>query len=123
MREGNSKQFIMKEESNDYKDIIPVIKHLLELKAENIGLILSRKLTMLLGIIAVSVIVLVTLGVMIAFLGVAFADYLNQFMPLYCSYLIMTGIVAVIFAIVIIFRRHLIYDPLCRFISRLIFEP
>ncbi|MDE6643252.1 MAG: hypothetical protein K2K27_04045 [Muribaculaceae bacterium] len=113
----------MKEEPANYKDIIPVIKRLLELKAESLGLILTKKLTLLLGIIAVAVIILVSLGIVLAFLGVAFADYLSQFMPLYCSYLIMTGIVIVIVALIMIFRRHLIYDPLCRFISRLIFEP
>lgn len=113
----------MKEEPANYKDIIPVIKRLLELKAESLGLILSRKLTLLLGIIAVAVIILVSLGIVLAFLGVAFADYLSQFMPLYCSYLIMTGIVVVTVTVIMIFRRQLIYDPLCRFISRLIFEP
>ena len=113
----------MKEEPANYKDIIPVIKRLLELKAESLGVILSRKLTLLLGIIAVAVIILVSLGIVLAFLGVAFADYLSQFMPLYCSYLIMTGIVVVTVTVIMIFRRHLIYDPLCRFISRLIFEP
>ncbi|MDE5572824.1 MAG: hypothetical protein K2I94_03600, partial [Muribaculaceae bacterium] len=90
---------------------------------DSLGLILSRKLSLLLCIHAVAVIILVSLGIVLAFLGVAFADYLSQFMPLYCSYLIMTGIVVVTVTVIMIFRRHLIYDPLCRFISRLIFEP
>ena len=112
----------MKEEPTNLQDIIPVFKRLLELKAETLGLILTRKLTLLLGLIAVAVIILVSLGIMLAFLGVALADYLGRFMPLYCSYLILTGTVAVVFACIMIFRRQLIYDPLCRFISRLIFE-
>lgn len=107
---------------DNYQYIWDLLKRLFHLKTENFKLILSHKLTIFLGTTALAMIGLILGGLVIAFLSLALARFLSDFMPLYCGYLIAGGVLVVLFIIVFAARRTLIMNPLARFISRLFFE-
>lgn len=99
-----------------------MVKQMGSLKIEDFKLMLSQKLTKLLGSVTFGAIALISAVAFITFTGLAITELIADLLPLWASYLVVAGIVVALVLIVFAMRRRLIYDPLARFISRLLFE-
>ena len=92
------------------------------LKIEDFRLMLSLKLTKLLGSVTFGAIALISAVSFINFTGLAITELVADYFPLWASYLIVAAMVVIIVLIIFAFRRKLILDPLAKFNSRLLFE-
>lgn len=95
---------------------------MLGLKIEDARFVLAIKLTKLLGGI-----VYVFLGFMLAlctlgFISVAIGHLLCNVMHPVWAYLLIALFYMIVFALMVVFKKTLIMDPIARFISKLIFE-
>lgn len=87
-----------------------------------VRLTLAEKLTLLLSAAAMFLIVLLLGAIALLFLLGATAHLLSNAVPMYLAYVIVAAICIVIVLCVYVLRRMLIFDPLARFVSRLIVE-
>lgn len=99
-----------------------LVERLISLKIENLKLTAAQKLTVLLGMTAIAMTGLILGALAITFMSLALARYLSAIMPLYCGYLIVAGILIILFIVILIFRRVILLNPIARFLSRLFFE-
>lgn len=99
-----------------------MIRQMGALKIEDFRLMLALKLTKLLGSVTFGAIALISAIAFIVFIGLCITELLSDSLPLWSCYLIVAGLVVILVLIVFVLRRRLIYDPLARFISRLLFE-
>ena len=102
--------------------MMSLAKRLLRLKAENFRLIAAERLSLLLENI-LFIILAFLLGVcFMGFVAFALVHFLADFMQPGLAYLCVAGLYAIIIAVLIIFRRSLIGDPIARLVSRLILD-
>ena len=93
-----------------------------KLEVEYLKLTLAEKVIILLGaLIMGAVIMRLLLPVIIMFLF-ALVGVFKLFMPTPLAYLSVGGIVLLILAIVLIFRKQLIINPVAKFISKLFLD-
>ena len=81
-------------------------KRLISLYIENVKLTAAEKLTV----------------VMLAFLSGACIELLALVLPAWASYAILGGFFLLLVVLVIAFRKHIIVNPIARFVSRLVFD-
>lgn len=114
----------MAEESKSYfTSIFDGLKQLGSLYVENVKLTAAEKVTALISAVALAIVALVLGLAMFVFLMMGIASLLESYIAPFWSYLIISGIFALIIAIMFIFRVKLVYNPVARFISRLFIEP
>ncbi len=91
-------------------------KRLISLYIENVKLTAAEKLTVLL-------LVALVFGIfMLAFLSGACIELLALVLPAWASYAILGGFFLLLVVLVIAFRKHIIVNPIARFVSRLVFD-
>lgn len=112
----------MTEKENNFVEIFRLAKEYAGLRMESLTFTVCQKLTRLMGMMALVIGGVVTSAIVIAFAGVALANYLAYFMPVFCGYLIVAGIALLVFMVIYWLRRVLILDPLARFLSRLFLD-
>ena len=103
-------------------ELYDMSRQMAALKIEDFKLMLSQKLTKLLGSVTFGAIALISAVSFVVFVGFAITELLADVLPLWGSYLAVAGLVVFLVLLVFIMRRRLIFDPLARFISRLLFE-
>ena len=103
--------------------LIAALKRLGKLYLENAKYTAAEKITIFLGATALCIIVLI-LG-LLAFLFTCFciADLLATYLSPFWSYLIVTGIFILAIVVLCTFKNTLIFNPIARFISKLILDP
>lgn len=111
------------EEESGYTRLYRQTKRLLNLEVENIRLLLTEKLTLLLGRIALVAVVFVVCTTALIFLSMSVADFLLRGLAPCWTYLIIGGFYVMIAIAVTCFKRRLIVDPIARYISRVILDP
>ncbi|MDE5659767.1 MAG: phage holin family protein [Muribaculaceae bacterium] len=113
--------------SNDqesaYARLYGEAKRLVHLEIDNARLILTEKLTLLLGRISLVAVAFVVSATALVFLSMSVADFLLRGLEPCWTYLIIGGFYVAIVIIVACFRRVLIVDPIARYISRVILDP
>lgn len=111
------------QQTNTYSAILNEVKNLCGLEIDNLKLLLTEKLTLLLAKFAVtSIIVLMSISAFI-FLTIALANLLLEYISPALTYCIVSLPFIVIIAIVYFLRKQLIIDPIARYLSTLILTP
>lgn len=111
------------EEESAYAKLYGEVKRLCGLEVENARLLLTEKLTLLLGRISLVAVSFVVSAAALVFLSMSVADFLLRGLAPCWTYLIIGGFYVMIIVIVACFRRRLIVDPIARYISRVILDP
>ncbi len=111
------------ERENPYSRISSEVKRLFSLEVENLQLMLTEKLTLLFGRIALVAVCFVVGATALVFLSMSVADFLLRGLAPCWTYLIIAAFYILIIIIAASFRRRLIIDPIARFISRVILAP
>lgn len=95
-------------------------KRLISLYIENVKLTAAEKLTVVMSA-AVLLLVALVFGIfMLAFLSGACIELLALVLPAWASYAILGGFFLLLVVLVIAFRKHIIVNPIARFVSRLV---
>lgn len=113
---------VNKEESA-YSRLYTEARRLCNLEIENARLLLTEKLTLLLGRISLAAIAFVVSTTALIFLSMSVADFLLRGLEPCWTYMIIGAFYVMIVVIVACFRRQLIVDPIARYISRVILDP
>lgn len=111
------------EEETAYSKLYSEAKHLVGLELENARLLLTEKLTLLLGRIALVAVSFVVGTTAFVFLSMSVADFLLRDLEPCWTYMIVGCFYICIVLIVACLRRRLIVDPIARYISRVILNP
>ncbi len=111
------------ERENPYSKISSEVKRLFSLEVENLQLMLTEKLTLLFGRIALVAVCFVVGATALVFLSMSVADFLLRGLAPCWTYLIIAAFYILIIIIAVAFSRKLIVDPIARFISRVILAP
>ena len=82
-----------------------------------------EKLSLLLSAVAVAGIVAVLLFIALFYLASALQVCLSQYVGDAWSYVVVAVIFAVFGVLVIIFKKSMIVDPICRLVSKIFIEP
>lgn len=109
---------------SDYKRTWDEVKRYLSMQVDYAKLTATEKLTVLLSAIAVIAVVLILGTGVLFYLSFAFVQMLAIWLgDALWAYLVMSGIFAVVLALVFIFRNKWIIDPVARFLSKLFLSP
>lgn len=111
------------QQESAYNRLYSEAKRLLSLQIENARLLITEKLTLLLGRIALVAVAFVVSATALIFLSMSVADFLLRGLEPCWTYLIIGGFYIVLVIIACCFRRRLIVDPIARYISRVILDP
>lgn len=108
--------------TDDVKDILTQSVNWAKLEVEYIKLTAAEKIIMLMSALIIGAIfMLLLLPVMLMFLF-ALAQVFVEFMPVAVAYVSVGGIVLLFLAILFVFRKELVINPVAKFISKLILE-
>lgn len=110
-------------EESTYAKLYAEVKRLCALQFENVKLVITEKLTLLLGRIALVAIAFVVSTTALIFISMAVADFLLRGLQPCWTYLIIGAFYVMIVVITCCFRRKLIVDPIARYLSRVILDP
>lgn len=111
------------QEESAYAKLYSEGKRMLGLQVENVKLMITEKLTLLLGRIALVAVAFVVSATALIFLSMSVADFLLRGLEPCWTYLIIGGFYVILVVIACCFRRRLIVDPIARYISRVILDP
>lgn len=103
--------------------IARLLRRFVRLNIENLRLSLTERLTILMSSVAFFLIALFLGTIGLVFLSAGLAHILEDALEVKWVYLIIAGIYFAIVGTVWIFRRKILIDPICRFLSRMIVEP
>lgn len=90
--------------------------------AESLRLSAAERLTLLLSAIAVAALAAILGTAVIVFLSLGAARMLADVTPL-GAYFIVAGFYALLLVLLVVFRRQLVTDPVCRLVTRLLVAP
>lgn len=110
-------------EESAYSRICSEAKRLVGLEVENVKLMATEKLTLLMGRIALAAVCFVISAAALVFLSMSVADFILQDLPPRWTYLIIGCFYIVLIIVAACFRKQLIVDPIARFISRVLLDP
>lgn len=97
-------------------------KRLVSLYIENVKLTAAEKLTVVMSA-GVLLIVAIVLGIFaLAFLSGTCIELLALVLPAWASYAILGGFFLLLVIIAVALRKHLIVNPIARFVSKLVFD-
>lgn len=107
---------------DEIKELFSQSVNWVKLEVEYLKLTAAEKLIILTGMFIMGgIFMLLLLPVMIMFLF-ALVGVFRMFMPGPLAYLTVGGIVLLLLAIIFLFRKHLIINPVAKFISKLLLE-
>ncbi|MBD5364433.1 MAG: phage holin family protein [Bacteroides sp.] len=106
-----------------YRRIFDEVRRLVNLEVEDAKLMLTEKLTLLLGRVTLVAVAFVLSVCVVIFLSMSISDLLLKSFSPWVTYLIVALFYAVLVGIVALFRRQLIVDPIARYISQVILDP
>lgn len=106
-----------------YRRLYEEVKRLVGLEVENARLMLTEKLTLLLGRVTLVAVAFVLSACVIIFLSMSISDLLLESLTPWATYLIVAGFYALLICILALFRRQLIVDPIARYLSQVLLDP
>lgn len=102
----------------DLKRLQRLLRRYLSLNIENIRLSLTERLTLLMGAVSFAFVALVLCSIGLVFLTGSIANILRSHMAVQWAYMIVAGIYFGLTVIIFVFRVSIIYNPICKFLSR-----
>ena len=98
------------------------VKLLLGLQVENLRLKLTEKITILLAMVAFYAVIMVLGLVFFVFVSLALSNLLATVLPPYLAYMSLALVYVLAFVLICLLRRQIFFDPIARFMSRLLVE-
>lgn len=112
----------MANKENGISKLWTEIHEYLDLKVEYIKLTAAEKASILLATL-ITLMVCIVFGITILFfLTLAAANWIGESLGMPLAYCIMTGFYLLLLVLVAVFRRQIIFDPIARMLSKLIFK-
>ena len=108
---------------NSAPKVLEDVKKLSGLQIEKVKLQLTEQLTLILSKVLLAAIIFVMIVAAVIFLTIACAQWLKGIMNPLVAYSIVAVFHMVVAALVFMFRRQWIIDPIARFLSRIILDP
>ena len=115
-------QFMAENKETAYRTLLAEIKRYLCLKADYYKLTGIEKLSMLLASITIAGIVAILMFVALLYLTSALQTCLGDVVGVPLSYVIVAVIYIILGVLVIVFKKALIINPICRMVSRILIE-
>lgn len=109
--------------SDAYRRLYDEVKRLVNLEVENARLILTERLTLLFGRVAIVAVSFVLSACVVIFLSMSISDLLLGSLTPWATYMIVGGFYVLLIIILCIFRRQLIINPIARYLSKILLEP
>lgn len=97
-------------------------KRLLGLYVENVRLTTAEKLTILFSSVALFTIAIVFAMIGLIFVAIGLASMLEDYIAPFWSYFIIAAVLFIIAAILFICKTQLIFNPIAKFISKLLLD-
>lgn len=104
------------------KESVSSATRYLRLEVEYAKLTAAEKLTLLLGGIVFGFVMIILVSFMVFIMSLALADAFKLIMAPWLSYLCVAAVYLLLAIITATFRKHIILDPLARFISKIFIE-
>ena len=98
------------------------VKLLLGQQVENLRLKLTEKITILLAMVAFYAVIMVLGLVFFVFVSLALSNLLATVLPPYLAYMTLALVYVLAFVLICLLRRQIFFDPIARFMSRLLVE-
>ena len=105
-----------------YKTLFSELKKYLSLKADYYKLTGVEKLSLLLSAIAVALIATVLVLIALFYLTSALQSYIGQMIGIPLSYVIIAVVYIVLGVLVVVFKKSLIVNPICRLVSKIFLD-
>lgn len=106
-----------------YRRLIEEVRKLVSLEVENARLMLTEKLTLLFGRIALVAVCFILAACVVIFLSMSVSDLLLQSLSPWATYMIVAGFYALLILILALCRKALIIDPIARYLSSVLLDP
>lgn len=100
-----------------------ILMRYLRLTAEDLRLTAAEKLTVLFSTVTFFALLVIVGTVALVFVSIGIGHWLAATVAPLMAYLYIAIFYAVLLLLLVIFKRQLIIDPICRFVTRLIVEP
>ncbi|MCC8114230.1 MAG: phage holin family protein [Bacteroidales bacterium] len=105
------------------KSLVDALARLVTLYIENARLTAAEKATMLISVFAIAMLALMLSVIVMIFLVMGIATLLESYIEPFWTYFIVAGVFILIIALIVLLRIPLIYNPVARFISKLLLTP
>ncbi len=112
----------MADKENGFTKLWADIREYLDLKMEYTKLTLAEKVSILFATFITLTVCFVFSVTILFFLSVAAANWIGEWLGLALAYSIITGFYILLLVVAVVFRRQLIFNPVARLISKLIFK-
>lgn len=113
----------MDDKQNQFRVLWAELRETLKLNLDYARLTAAEKLTMLITTAAIAMVVFVLLSLIVFFVSLAIARWIATGVGMIWAYFIMGGFYMLLIALVLIFRKQLVVNPISRFVSRLFLNP
>ena len=108
--------------TEDIKELLSQSVNWAKLEIEYLKLTAAEKIILLMSVVIIGGIFLLLLLPVILMFLFALAQVFVEFMPVAVAYVTVGGIVLFLLAILFIFRKELVINPVAKFISKLLLE-
>lgn len=105
-----------------FKEYISPFQRIVKLYIHSGKLTLTEVLTQIMAAIVIAAVCLLFVIIALAFVSYGVIDALSQSMPVVWAYLIVGGFYMLLIALMIVFKRTLIINPIARFLSKTILD-
>lgn len=112
-----------RDSSESYRLLFQEVRKLVSLEVENARLMLTEKLTLLFGRLALVAVCFILAACVVIFLSMSVSDLLLQSLSPWATYMIVAGFYALLIILLAIFRKALIIDPIARYLSSVLLDP
>jgi hypothetical protein len=106
----------------DFNNIVSGIKKLYTLEVDTLKLTLTEKLSLILGAAALYLVAIIIVMILLVGIYVGLCFWLIKIMPLHWALIILSAGYLVILGLVFAFKKQLFFNPIARFLSKLIIE-
>lgn len=107
---------------DEIKSVLEESKNWVKLEVEYAKLTVAEKLTMLLATLIIGFIALLLGVVVLIMLAFALSSYLSPLIGAPLAFLSTAGAICLCVALILIFRRQLLLNPIARMITRIFFD-
>lgn len=106
--------------TDSIRNIYEILRRFISLHVENARLTATEKVTLLFTAITYYSLLTIAGTVALVFISIGVGHLLATTVALHFAYLYVAAFYLAIFIAIIVFKRQLILNPICRFISRLL---
>lgn len=108
--------------TDEIKELFTQSVNWAKLEIEYLKLTAAEKIIILISMMVIGVVVLLLLLPAILMFLFALAQVFIGFMPVAVAYVSVGGIVLILLSVLVIFRKHLVINPVAKFISKVLLD-